>query len=76
MLENLILYEGRRVWKWKGGRLECSELAQKGVSEKDILGPWTTLEITVGPGDGLAEIQHMTKEKVEHARLCQSVKEK
>lgn len=40
-----ITIEGRRIWSWQGGRLECSQLAKQGCSDKDRLGEWETVEI-------------------------------
>lgn len=39
--------EGRRIWSWQGGRLECSQLAKQGVAKEDRLGEWEHVEIPV-----------------------------
>lgn len=60
-----LRFEGRRVWSWGGGRLECSELARDGVREGDRLGVWTTLDIAL---DGSVELLPTSTERCEHAR--------
>ena len=40
-----IKLEGRRIWSWSGGRLECSQLAKKGAARGDRLGEWGEVEI-------------------------------
>lgn len=63
-----IRIEGRRVWSWSGERLECSQLAAKGVREQDTLGDWCEPEIAIGEGDGLVEIIGTTDELVNFAK--------
>lgn len=58
-------FEGRRVWSWSGGRLECSELARDGVRADDRLGVWTTVDIRL---EGSVEILPVTEEVAEAAR--------
>ena len=40
-----VKVHGRRVWSWRGGRLETSQLATQGVSKEDRLGDWVTCDI-------------------------------
>lgn len=44
-LPDTIEVEGRRVWMWKGGRVDTSQLAKQGVREGDRLGEWEIVEI-------------------------------
>lgn len=60
-----LRFEGRRVWSWSGGRLECSELAQKGVKTDDRLGIWTEVDISL---EGSVEVLPITEEVAEAAR--------
>jgi hypothetical protein len=39
-----LLIEGRRIWGWSGGRLECSQLATQGVVSGK-LGDWVRTEL-------------------------------
>lgn len=32
-----LLIEGRRIWRWQGGRMDCSALAEQGCREADTL---------------------------------------
>lgn len=66
--DHMIEIVGRRVWSWTGGRLECSQLADQGVSEKDRLGEWETVEIAVGRGDGLIELRTISMETALQSR--------
>jgi len=66
--ENLILVEGRRVWSWNGGRLECSQIASDGVNPKDKLGDWEEVEIAIGIGDGLVELRTIDEKHVMEAK--------
>jgi len=40
-----LLVEGRRVWSWDGGRLECSQVAMQGARAEDKLGNWVMFEL-------------------------------
>lgn len=64
-----LRFEGRRVWSWSGGRLECSQLAAQGVKSGDRLGDWTTADIAV---DGSVELLPITEAIAEAARECPS----
>ena len=64
---NSITLEGRRIWHWRGGRLECSQLAVKGCRESDTLGEWETVEIGAIQED-LVELRTIKSEVVEHAK--------
>lgn len=66
--ENLIELEGRRIWSWSGGRMECSQLAAQGVRAEDKLGDWEVVEIAFGEGEGLVELRTIDPERVEEAR--------
>lgn len=68
MLPSTIKFEGRRVWSWEGGRLECSQLANQGVRAADRLGDWTEVDIAVGDGSGLVERLPTSNELVEVCR--------
>lgn len=68
MFENTINIEGRRIWSWSGGRLECSQLAHQGVTAADKLGDWINTDIAIAPGDGLVEIAIIDGNLVEKAR--------
>lgn len=57
--------EGRRIWSWSGGRLECSALARDGVREGDTLGCWTEADIAL---EGSVEILPTSEELVEAAK--------
>jgi len=37
--------QGRRIWSWKGKRLETSQLATKGAASGDKIGDWVELEL-------------------------------
>lgn len=63
---NTILLEGRRVWSWREDRLECSQLAVKGVSAKDSLGEWISLDLNVE--DGLIELYEINPSLVEDSK--------
>lgn len=60
-----ILFEGRRIWSWSGGRLECSQLAKHGARQGDRLGEWTVMHIAV---DGSIDLYPCTEEVVEASR--------
>ena len=60
-----MAFEGRRIWNWRGGRLECSELARDGVREADRLGVWTRADIAL---EGSVEILPVDPAVVERAR--------
>ena len=60
-----IRFEGRRVWSWSGGRLECSQLAAQGVRAGDRLGEWTTVDVAV---DGSVEVLPVTEEVIQGVR--------
>ncbi len=64
-LPDHLVLEGRRVWSWSGGRLECSQLAADGCTAADSLGDWTTVSISVY---GSVELLPTTEEHVESAR--------
>jgi len=64
----MIELEGRRIWSWSGDRLECSQLANQGVKERDKLGDWERVEISVGAGDGLIELRTINAPLVEEAK--------
>ena len=63
--DNQFAFEGRRIWSWNGGRLECSQLATQGVRLEDKLGDWVNVDIDV---QGRIECIKTTEELVEHAR--------
>lgn len=63
-----LKFEGRRIWSWSGNRLECSELAKKGVAKGDRLGLWTTADIAV---EGSVEMLPITPEVAEAARAAE-----
>lgn len=67
-----VMLEGRRVWSWSGGRLECSQLASQGPRDGDRLGDWCEVEIPVAPGDGLVEVLFPAAETIERWRTHQS----
>lgn len=60
-----LCFEGRRIWSWRGGRLECSQLAAQGVREGDRLGEWTTVDIAL---DGSVEVLPTSVELVEGSK--------
>lgn len=60
-----LRFEGRRIWSWSGGRLECSQLAKQGVREGDRLGEWTTADIAV---EGSVEVLPVTEEVIQGVR--------
>lgn len=62
---DLIEVEGRRIWSWSGGRLECSQLAVQGCRAEDRLGEVETVEIAL---DGLVELRTIKREVVEQSR--------
>jgi len=64
-LEGHIIFEGRRVWSWTGGRLDCSQLASIGCREGDRLGDWCRVEIGIA---GSIEVIPTTDALVEAAR--------
>lgn len=64
MMGHMIEIEGRRVWSWRGGRLEFSELCEKGCREGDRLGTWTRQQIPIGVGDGLVELTFQVDREV------------
>jgi len=61
---HMLQIEGRRVWSWSGGRLEFSELCEKGVAGEDRLGTWTVQHIPIFPGDGLVELTTQITDEV------------
>lgn len=66
--DNTIEIVGRRIWSWTGGRLECSQLADQGVTENDRLGEWETVDIAVERGDGLIEFRTIDRDVANRAR--------
>lgn len=62
-----IEIEGRRIWSWSGGRLECSQLAKQGFRATDRLGEWETVEIGSIAVD-LVELRTVDPSIVEAAR--------
>jgi len=66
-----VVIEGRKVWSWQGGRLELSQLAEKGCRESDKLGEWE--EVTIGSlTTNLSEWRIISPEIVEHAKSLKS----
>ena len=63
--ENAIMFYGRRIWSWSGGRLECSQLATQGVRTGDEIGDLVEVEIPIAPGSGQVEAIRMKPETVE-----------
>ena len=61
--------EGRRVWSWEGDRLETSQLATKGLREKDQLGDWIENEL---PVSDVVDCLKTTEELVEAAKALPS----
>jgi len=53
---HMIRIRGRRLWSWKGERLECSQVFNSGPMPGDKLGDETTADIPVGEGDQLVEL--------------------
>lgn len=66
---NLVRLEGRRIWHWRGGRLETSQVAKQGVKEEDRLGEWEEVEIAMGQGEGIVELRTVSEKIVEDAKL-------
>jgi len=64
--EGLITLVGRRVWGWRGGRLELSQLAKKGLRAEDRLGEWEVVEINMA--DGAIELRTVERSMVEDAK--------
>jgi hypothetical protein len=58
-------FEGRRIWQWQGGRLECSQLASEGVKQGDRLGDWC--QVTIAFAEFIEAIE-TTEAHVEAAR--------
>lgn len=56
--------DGRRLRYWRGGRVDCSEVAEKGAQNGDTI---TTRVITDIAVEGSVEITTTTDEIVEHA---------
>jgi len=73
-LPHLIEIQGRRIWQWRGGRLECSQLAAKGCTQEDRLGEWETVEIDMSAGGGIVELRTIERDRVEHAKTLESDK--
>jgi hypothetical protein len=69
---HLLEIEGRRIWQWRGGRLECSQLAVKGCVPEDRLGEWELVEIDMSPGAGIVELRTIERKVVEHAKTLPS----
>ena len=70
----IVVLRGRRIYGWSGGRLETSQLAKQGVNANDRLCEVETVQIPIGPGDGLVEIHGTSKELVDAAMRLPSVK--
>ena len=68
LFDNTIRIEGRRVWQWRGGRLETSQLAKQGCRESDRLGEWEEVDIAIGVGDGLVEFRFIGEDIVVKAK--------
>lgn len=56
IMPHMIRIHGRRLWSWRGERLECSQVFGRGPLEEDKLGDPITVDIPVGVGDGLVEL--------------------
>jgi len=69
---HLVKVEGRRIWQWRGGRLECSQLAKQGCRQEDRLGEWETVEIDMSAGGGIVELRTIERDRVEHAKTLAS----
>lgn len=72
ILPHILVLEGRRIYSWHGERLETSQIAKKGVSNKDRLCEWETVQIPCGAGDGLVEIHGTSDKLVEEAKALPS----
>lgn len=72
-IPNHMKFEGRRVYSWSGGRLECSQLAKQGCREGDRLGEWTEFDISI---EGSVEIIPMEPAVVEKSRALPADGEK
>lgn len=68
LFDGTIRVEGRRVWQWRGGRLETSQLAKQGCRAEDRLGEWEEVDIAVGIGDGLVEFRFIEEAVVAAAK--------
>lgn len=65
LLQDHLVFVGRRIWSWSGGRLECSQVAAQGCRAGDRLGEWVTAEIAI---EGSIEILPTTETIIEAAR--------
>lgn len=69
--ENLVTIVGRRIFSWRGGRLEFSQLTKYGVRESDRLCEWEKAEINIT--EGLIELRTARREIVERAKALPAV---
>jgi hypothetical protein len=63
-------FEGRRIWNWQGGRLECSQLATQGVSESDRLGDWVAATIAFAEFIEAIECEGLLVERARKLPRC------
>lgn len=69
LLPDHLVFVGRRIWQWSGGRLECSQLAEQGCRQGDRLGEWVRVEIST---DGSIEILPTSEQNVVNAKALPS----